>query len=274
MIELNKYRKNIFYNYGYNQCPYYGEDGVILKIFETIKTSKSPLCVEFGESRVLGTTTRSFRINYRSKSIYFTGDYGIKSFLLNLIDVIKIIFITKNIKYFKFFKNFPFKYFITLDNVSSLFKKKIENNEIDILTIDIDSYDYYLAKQILNDNYKPRLLILEYNPSFGLEKSLSYPITGLINKNKRLYGASFKALKKLAEEFGYKLCFVSGFCNLFFIREDYSSLFIEPDIKDEITDTNDKVIDYINKYCQEGFIPSWLNQPELTKSDFLLLDQL
>jgi hypothetical protein len=274
MIDLNLYRENIYYNYGYRECPYYGEDGVIIKIFNTIKTSNSPLCVEFGESRVLGTTTRSFRIKYKSKAIYFTGDYGITSFLLNLIDVIKIVMITKEFKYLKLFCNFPFKYLVTINNVTSLFAKKIRKNEIDILTIDIDSYDYFIAKKILEDNYRPKLLILEYNPSFGLDSRLSYPLSGLSNKNKRLYGASFKALNDLAVKFNYKLCFVSGFCNLFFIRDDYSDLFLEPDIKKEITDTNPKVLDYIDKYCQKDFIPSWLNELELTNTDFSLLKKV
>ena len=69
MINLNNYRKNIFQNYGVKECPYYSEDGVILKIFEEVNISKKPVVVEFGEHRVLGTTTRAFRIKYFSKSI-------------------------------------------------------------------------------------------------------------------------------------------------------------------------------------------------------------
>ena len=38
MINLNDYRSNYYMNYGINECPFYGEDGVILKIFEKIMT--------------------------------------------------------------------------------------------------------------------------------------------------------------------------------------------------------------------------------------------
>ena len=62
MIELKEYRENIYQNYGLRECPHYGEDGVILKIFEEIGVSENPYCIEFGELRVLGTTTRSYRI--------------------------------------------------------------------------------------------------------------------------------------------------------------------------------------------------------------------
>ena len=65
MLDLSNYRENIYQNYGYRECPYYGEDGVILKIFEEIGVSDNPCCVEFGELRVLGTTTRSYRIFHK-----------------------------------------------------------------------------------------------------------------------------------------------------------------------------------------------------------------
>ena len=79
MINLNEFRKNIYQNEGLKECPHYGEDGVILKIFESIRPSRNPLIIEFGETRSLGTTTRAFRIKYASKAIYFTGDLSFKS---------------------------------------------------------------------------------------------------------------------------------------------------------------------------------------------------
>ena len=85
MINLNDFRENIYQNEGLRECPHYGEDGVILKIFEIIKPNKKPLIIEFGETRSLGTTTRSFRIKYKSRSIYFTGDLTFKSTLLTFI---------------------------------------------------------------------------------------------------------------------------------------------------------------------------------------------
>ena len=66
MIDLSNYRKNIYQNYGFRECPHYSEDGVILKIFDEIGVSNYPQCVEFGELRVLGTTTRAFRIFYKA----------------------------------------------------------------------------------------------------------------------------------------------------------------------------------------------------------------
>ena len=113
MINLNDYRQNIYHNEGIYECPHYSEDGVILKIFEIIGVNKNPLIIEFGETRSLGTTTRAFRIKYKSPSIYFTGNLNIRSRLLNLIDILKVTYNYTDPQYLKFIFNMPFKFFVT-----------------------------------------------------------------------------------------------------------------------------------------------------------------
>jgi hypothetical protein len=268
MIKLNNFRENIYQNMGIREAPHYSEDGVILKIFSEIKVEKNPLIIEFGETRSLGTTTRAFRIKFLSKAIYFTGNLNLKSNILNILDIFKIIIIKQNIKYIKFLANLPFKYFCDPNNIVELFKvKKVK--EIDILTVDIDSYDYFIIKNILENGYRPRLLILEYNWNLPVEKSLAYPFisSGLKPQNKRAYGVSFNALNELATSYEYKLIHVSGFCNLFYIRKDYKDYFETPDILVEIPKSDEDVVEFVEKFCQKGFIPSWLNEKPLTKSD-------
>ena len=124
MIDLNNFRKNIYQNEGVRECPHYSEDGVILKIFETIGINKDPLAIEFGETRSLGTTTRAFRIRYKARCIYFTGNLNFKSTILNVLDILKISLNKSDFEYLKFLFNMPFKFFVTPDNIISLFKKK------------------------------------------------------------------------------------------------------------------------------------------------------
>ena len=276
MIDLSEHRKNIFQNHGLRECPHYGEDGVILKIFEEIGVSKKPYCIEFGELRVLGTTTRSYRIFYKARSLYFSYSYDFRSFYLNIIDIFKVSFIKKSFGYLKFLFNLPSSYFITTSNVEDIFKKnKVPTNDLDLITVDIDSSDYYVIKQILELGYLPKLFIVEYNPSFGLNKKLSCPNDAEFKPtNLRLYGASYKALDVLMSKHNYSLCFVSGFSNLFYIRDDFSSRFKIPEIENEFTDTEEKINAYIKDHCQEGFIPSWMHSPKLSEADFLLLDSL
>ena len=274
-INLNLHRKNIYQNHGIRECPHYGEDGVLVEIFNTIDPGKSPLCIEFGESRVLGTTTRAFRIKHAAKAIYFTGDYNLRSLILNFLDIFKVSFLERSLKYLKFFFNMPFKFFVTENNIIKILDKKLpKHSKINILTVDIDSYDYYLIRKLLKTNITPDVFIVEYNPSFGLGIKVSHPNRSDFNsQNKRMYGASYQLLKEIFDKHDYKLCFVSGFCNLFFIHNDYANNFSAVNIEDEITDTDQKIVSYIEKYCQKGFIPSWFSEPALDSNDINQLDQ-
>ena len=122
--------------------------------------------------------------------------------------------------------------------------------------------------------YKPTLLILEYNPSIDYKLKVTYPYKSnkIKPQNKRLYGASYQALNDLANSAGYKLVHISGFCNLFYIKNEYANIFTTPKVENEITQNNDQVIDFIQKFCQKDFIPSWLNEKPLDEASINFLD--
>ena len=270
MINLNKYRKNIYHNEGYNKCPHYSEDGVILKIFEEIGANNVPTVVEFGEHRTLGTTTRAFRIKYISKAIYFAGNLGLYSKIFNIIDVFKIVLNFKSFKYFKFLFNQPFKYFVTPENfIDLLDKNKVD--DIDICCIDIDSYDFFIAKKILNSPKNVKLYIVEYNPNLPLDKSLSlpYPQKKLQKQNKRIYGASFKAMDKLFKKHDYKLIHISGYCNLFYIKNEFRKIFESPNHIKEIPKNDEDVNLFTQKFGMDNFVPSWVGEKYLSENDLV-----
>ena len=172
----------------------------------------------------------------------------------------------------------PFEFFVTPKNIINILQEKLgKSKEIDILTIDIDSYDYFVAKVILENNYKPRLLILEYNPFLPIDIPLSCPNTRSLDnkpKNKKVYGASYLAMDNLATNYGYKLVHVSGFCNLFYISNEYSDIFTSPDINVELTDSDEKVKKFIDIFCQKGFVPSWMEEESLSKSDLTYFERV
>jgi len=281
LIDLNDYRKNIYYNYGVKECPHYSEDGVIEKIFTEIGLEEKPFIVEFGETRSLGTTTRAFRIGYSSRAMYFVGSIDFYSKILNILDVLKATLLTRNIKCLKFLMNMPFMFFVKPENIVNLFDKKltkerIDRNNIDILTVDIDSYDYYCVKKLLEHEYNPRLFIVEYNPNLPIDQALSYPNTEALSlsKNRKVYGASYLAMNNLMEKFSYKLVHISGFCNLFYIRNEYSGVFTKPDINKELPVSKKEVIEFVDLYCQKGFRPSWLEEPELNEEELKFFDKV
>ncbi len=281
LIDLNDYRKNIYHNYGVKECPHYSEDGVIEKIFTEIGLEEKPFIVEFGETRSLGTTTRAFRIGYSSRAMYFVGSIDFYSKILNILDVLKATLLTRNIKCLKFLMNMPFMFFVKPENIVDLFdkilaKEGINHNNIDILTIDIDSYDYYIVKELLEHEYKPRLFIVEYNPNLPIDQALSYPNVEALSQsnNRKVYGASYLAMDNLIEKFGYELVHISGFCNLFYIRNENSGLFTKPDINKERPVSKKEVIKFVDLYCQKGFRPSWFNEPDLNEEELKFFDKV
>jgi len=105
-------------------------------------------------------------------------------------------------------------------NIEAELKQAEVPTEIDVLSIDIDSYDYWLWSAI--NSFKPRLVVIEYNASFGPEKSVTVPYSPHWSPLSRYYhGASITALAKLGRKKGYVLvgCDSKG-VNAFFVRED------------------------------------------------------
>ena len=114
--------------------------------------------------------------------------------------------------------------FVNAENVNSLIKKTGIKGEIDFFSLDIDGNDYWVWKSI--SIIKPRLVVLEYNASFGEKSSLTIPYNSKFvwdNKDEKrfFYGASLKALKKISKKKGYNLvCVDSKGINAFFVRKD------------------------------------------------------
>jgi hypothetical protein len=276
-IDLNHFRENKFQNDGLHPCPCYGEDGVFLKIFEEIGVSSKPQIVEFGELRSLGTTTRAFRITQQARALYFSGTMDIRSIYLNVLDILKISWKRRSLGFLKFLFSMPFKDFAYPETIGAKIKSFAKNSgEIDIICVDIDSFDYEVVANIFYQQIKPRVMVVEYNPSLPPTRALYWPY-GMEREdgmNPRLYGASYKVWENLMLLQGYTLVHISGFCNLIYIRNDITHPFISPKIKDEITDTAKKVDTFCKKYCLPGFEPSWNSSKNLTSADLKLLKEI
>ncbi len=110
--------------------------------------------------------------------------------------------------------------FITAENIEAIFKSAEAPPEPDLLSIDIDYNDYYIWEAITN--YKPRVVIIEYNSVFR-------PDTHFVVRYKAdrtwdrtsYFGASLLALEQLGTSKGYILvgCSFTG-SNAFFVRQD------------------------------------------------------
>lgn len=122
--------------------------------------------------------------------------------------------------------------FITAENINDLFTTYDVPDEFDLLSIDIDSNDYWILRAI-EERYRPRVIVMEYNASLGptARTTIPYDPTYVWDVSS-YYGASLAALASVAAARGYSLigCEHLGI-NCFFVRDDclrsFESLSVE-----------------------------------------------
>lgn len=107
------------------------------------------------------------------------------------------------------------------ENVDSLIKDHCPNDNLDLLSIDIDSYDYHVWKSVVS--VRPRVVVIEYNASLPPHVSQTIPYRPDFRPKvgTTYFGASLGALVALAQEKCYSIvgCSVTG-VNAFFVRND------------------------------------------------------
>jgi hypothetical protein len=116
--------------------------------------------------------------------------------------------------------------FVTPENINNLLADVTpESGDIDLLSIDVDSIDYWIWDAI-DPKFRPRVVVSEYNAGFGPKRSLTVtPREGFDPFDKHpsgyYHGASVAALHKLATSRDYQLigCDSQG-VNAFFVRRD------------------------------------------------------
>ena len=108
---------------------------------------------------------------------------------------------------------------VTPANVNGLLAEHGYATDVDVLSIDIDSYDYWILEAL---TVRPRILVLEYNALFGAERRVTIPLDQPLESAPKGYnGASLAALTALAATKGYRLvtCENAG-VNAFYLRAD------------------------------------------------------
>jgi hypothetical protein len=110
--------------------------------------------------------------------------------------------------------------YVTSGNINKLLRMQGMSGEIDFMSIDIDSCDYWLLEAL--EVSSPRVLVMEYNALFGAARSVTLPNAPPPAKRpKGYFGASLAALEKLARKKGYRLVFCEeAGVNAFFVRQD------------------------------------------------------
>jgi len=190
-----------------------GEDGILDYIFEKIGVTNGKF-VEIG----CGHT--------QNNSLYMVCKRNFQGLFLDGARF--------NIKAFNNFNkkilksdNIAVEAWLDTENVNSIISSYISEKTIDLLSIDVDGYDYWLWDAI--DSIEPRVVIMEYNASLGL-RSLTLPYVEKFDlfdyphdpKHSCWYhGASLKALYKLGLKKNYVLVGTdANGVNCFFVKKD------------------------------------------------------
>lgn len=180
-----------------------GEDGIIAEIIRRIGAG-SKTFVEIGvETGVECNTAMLLLDGWRGT--WIEGSPEMAAAAQRIADVAPVTVINS---------------FVTAENIDGLIRAAVGEDELTLLSIDIDSNDYWIWKAVTCVN--PRMVIMEYNAS------IPPPISATIAYNDKAqwdgtvyFGASLAALESLGREKGYSLvgCGLEGI-NAFFVRDD------------------------------------------------------
>jgi hypothetical protein len=206
----------------------YGEDGVIEKIFEIIKDGDK-WCVEFGagDGKTL-SNTYNLVLNKQWRAVEIEANKNLYKKLLQTYNGKSQVTC--------FNKKIDFEGKDTLDNI--LLKTPIPR-DFDLLSIDINGNDYHIWDSI--EIYRPKVIIIEYNPTIPNDVEFVQPRDMKINQ-----GSSLFSLVKLSREKGYELVAVLE-VNALFVKAKYYPLF---KIKDNSVDLIRKSHQYETRLFQ------------------------
>ena len=191
---------------GYKITSQQEEDGIIEEIFHRIGIPK-PTFIE------LGADSQAFENN--TCALAMRGSRGV------WVDVRKprirgnpekLLMITE---------------FITLDNINQIINesRSFLGTDANLLSIDIDSNDYYILKEIIKD-FSFDCIICEYNGNWGKFSTVYSAYSETFERdNGDYYGMSLNAAIDLLEDYTLVCCNITG-VNAFFIHNKYRGYFL------------------------------------------------
>jgi len=183
-----------------------GEDGILEKILEVIP-AKDTWCVEFGAWDGLFSSNTCNLIKSKGYSAV-------------LIEADKKKYVDLQHNYSQQKNVIPINSFVGFEkhnNLDVILSETRIPSDFDLLSIDIDGNDYHVWKAF--SNYKPKVVVIEFNPTIPTHVRFVQPANTSINQ-----GTSLLSLVELGKEKGYELVSVLPF-NAFFVRNEYYPLF-------------------------------------------------
>lgn len=201
----------------------HGEDGAIEELLKHIPSQHNFL-VEFGAHDGINMSNSRYLIKDRNWSAY-------------LIEADKRFFSTLQTLYHGHPRVKIQQTFITPENINDLFRQVGVPYDFEIMSVDIDSIDYYVWEALTD--FAPKIVIVEYNSSvppdteYIVDRDDAFSLGATAKE-----GASLLAYENLAKRKGYQLIYteLSG-SNAFFIHESCKQYFKNVDWSQLTTET-------------------------------------
>jgi hypothetical protein len=198
-IDFSKYEKSVFSQNG--------EDGVLEIIFKMIKPTHR-YAVEFGAADgIRNSNTRNLFINHGWSGLLIEGDEKLANTAV------------------KHYQGLPrvkaIHAWVYPGNIEILLEENGVPKELDLISIDIDSNDYYVWRVI--HNFRPKVVLIEFNPFFPPPAKVVvdfHPMNYWDGSD--YFGASIQSFYELGKKKGYELVYCeSAAINLFFVDKKY-----------------------------------------------------
>jgi hypothetical protein len=119
--------------------------------------------------------------------------------------------------------------FVTTDAAGTV-KSRALHADPDVLSLDIDGNDYYIARALLDSGLRPKIVVVEYNAVFGPERSATIQYATSFNfrtahPTELYYGVSVAAWRRFFASHGYRFVTVE--------RNGVNAFFVDPSFFDE-----------------------------------------
>lgn len=112
--------------------------------------------------------------------------------------------------------------FVNKQSVKEIFNQS-QFSDPDVFSLDIDGNDYYIAQELFDAGFRPKIFVVEYNSVFGplVSKTIPYKDNFVFTEahsSNLYYGVSIAAWRKFFQDKGYKFVTVdTNGVNAFFV---------------------------------------------------------
>ena len=118
--------------------------------------------------------------------------------------------------------------FVTIESAKDL-KCMALYSDPDVLSLDIDGNDYYIAKALLDSGFRPKIFTVEYNAVYGPKRCMTIEYRSDFSyanahPSELYYGVSIAGWRKLFDSRGYRFITVD--------RNGVNAFFVDPDCFD------------------------------------------